>query len=257
MRPARIVAIVAGTILALLGGAVVVAATVALVLAGGDNTIDTGDQRLTSVTAAIVSGSARIEDERPAGWLFDEDEDLSLRINAESPGTKPLFLGVAPTDEVRAYLQGAPYDEVDDISFRPFGVDYDRQGPAGEGRELERPGDQGFWAARAVGTAESVRLDWDYAPGSYTVVLMNADGSRGVEADASLELQVPYLHAGLIVAAAVGGLLLLIGLVLAIFVARGPKAPPPAPAEPPAAPPPHDPGGEPRDAAPERVPPSA
>lgn len=102
-----------------------------------------------------------------------------------------------------------------------------------------------------------MRLDWDYAPGSYTVVLMNADGSRGVEADASLELQVPYLHAGLIVAVVVGGLLLLIGLVLAIFVARGPKAPPPAPEEPPAAPPPHDPGGEPRDATAERVPPPA
>lgn len=221
MRPARIVAIVTGTILALVGFVVVVASVAALVLAGGDNSIDTGSQRLTSVTAAIVSGSARIEDERPAGWLFDEDDDLALSINAESPSTKPLFLGVGPTDDVRAYLQGAAYDEVDDISFRPFGVDYDRQGPPGEGRELEPPGDQGFWTARAVGTAGSVRLDWDYAPGSYTVALMNADGSRGVEADASLELQVPYLHAGLIVAVVVGGLLLLIGLVLAIFVARG------------------------------------
>jgi hypothetical protein len=87
-----------------------------------------------------------------------------------------------------------------------------------------------------------VRLDWDYAPGSYTVVLMNADGTRGVEADASLELEVPYLHAGLIVAVVVGGLLLLIGLLLAIFVARSPKAPPapPAPDADTAPPPPGD-----------------
>jgi hypothetical protein len=234
MRPGRIVAIVVGTILSLVGALIVLAATAALVISGGDDTIDTGKQRLTSVTAAITSGSAEIEEERPVGWLLDEDDDLALRVSADSPGTKPLFLGVGPTDDVRTYLEGAPYDQVDDISFRPFGVDYDRKGPPGEGRELDPPGEQGFWTARSTGTSEAVRLDWDYAPGSYTVVLMNADGSRGVEADTSLELQVPFLRTGLIVAIVIGGLLLLIGLLLAIFVARGPKTPPsePASAEP-------------------------
>ncbi|HJU47180.1 MAG TPA: hypothetical protein VJ689_03540, partial [Gaiellaceae bacterium] len=240
MRPARIVAIVIGTVLALVGAIVVIVGAGALVLAGGDNTIGTGSQRLTTVTAAIASGSAEIEDERPAGWLFDDNDELALRINAEAAAAKPLFLGVGPTDRVLAYLRAVPYDEVDDISFRPFGVDYDRKGAPGESADLPRPGEQPFWTARAVGSAGTVQLDWDYAPGSYTVVLMNADGTRGVEADASLELEVPYLHAGLIVAVVVGGLLLLIGLLLAIFVARSPKAPPAPPASPApeAAPPP-------------------
>jgi hypothetical protein len=242
VRPARIVAIVIGTVLALIGAIVVIVGAGALALAGGDNTIGTGSQRLTTVTAAIASGSAKIEDERPAGWLFDENDELALRINAEAAGAKRLFLGVGPTDRVLAYLRAVPYDEVDDISFRPFGVDYDRKGAPGASADLPRPGEQSFWSARAAGTSGTVRLDWDYAPGSYTVVLMNADGTRGVEADASLELEVPYLHAGLIVAVVVGGLLLLIGLLLAIFVARSPKAPPapPAPDAETAPPPPAD-----------------
>lgn len=233
MRPGRIVAIVVGTILAVIGAAVVAAGVIGLVLAGGDNSIETGTQRLSSTASAIASGSAEIEGERPAGWLFGDDEELALRVRAEAAGRKPLFLGVGPAAAVREYLDGVSYDRVDDISFRPFGVDYDRRGPL-EGRTPEPPGEQTFWRARAVGSAGTVQLDWDYEPGSYVFVLMNADGSPGVEADTSLELEVPFLRAGLIVALVIGGLLLLLGLVLAVFVARRPKPPEEAPAVPPA-----------------------
>jgi len=229
MRAGRIVAIVIGSVLALGGALAVVAAAIGLVVSGGDNTIGTGTQRLSSQTSAITSGSAKIEGERPAGWFFDETDTLALRITAEAPAGKPLFLGIGPTADVRAYLQGVAYDEIDDISFRPWGVDYDRRGPA-EGATPTPPGDETFWTVRSQGTSGTVQIDWDYTPGSYVVVLMNADGSSGVEADASLELEVPFLHAGLIVALVIGGLVLLLGLVVAIFVARRPSAPPPLPA---------------------------
>jgi hypothetical protein len=254
MRPGRIVAVVIGTVLAVVGLLVVAAGVIGLVLAGGDNTIETGTQRLTTTTAAITSGSAKIEGERPAGWFFDENDKLALRITAESPGGKPLFVGIGPTIDVRRFLDGVAHDEIDDISFRPFGVDYDRKGPL-DGREAAPPAQQTFWTARATGTSGTVQLDWDYEPGSYVVVLMNDDGSRGVEADTSLELEVPFLHAGLIVAVVIGGLLLLLGLVLALFVARGPKGPPAAPPGPAAAPaaaapPPPEPGPAPEEPKP-------
>ncbi len=239
MRAGRIVAIVIGTVLAVVGLLVVAAGVIGLVVAGGDNTIETGSQRLTTVTAAIASGSAEIEGERPAGWFFDENDQLALRITAETRGAKPLFLGIGPSGDVLSYLDGVAYDKVDDISFNPFSVDYDRKGPP-DGRDPAPPGEQTFWTVHSEGTSGTVQIDWDYEPGSYVVVLMNADGSAGVDADTSLELEVPFLHAGLIVAIVIGGLLLLLGLILAIFVARGPKAPrPPAPAPPePASPPP-------------------
>jgi hypothetical protein len=237
MRAGRIVAIVIGSILALAGALVAIAATIGLVLAGGDNTIETGKQRLATVTSAITSGSAQIEGERPGGWFFDENDELALRITAEAPAGRSLFLGIGPAADVRAYLAGVAYDEIDDLSFRPFSVDYDRRGPV-DGGDPAPPGDQTFWTVRSEGTSGTVQIDWDYAPGSYVVVLRNTDGSSGVEADTSLELEVPFLHAGLIVALVIGGLLLLLGLVVAIFVARGRPAPPPPPAAAPATPPP-------------------
>jgi hypothetical protein len=237
----RLLSVVVGTVLALAGVALTVAAALGLVLAEGDNTISTGSQRLSTPTAAIVSGSAELSGERPAGWLFDEDDELALRITAESTSSTPLFLGIAPTPDVDAFLTGAPYDEIDSISFRPFGIDYDRRGPP-DGPPPPAPTEETFWTVRSEGASGTVQIDWDYAPGSYAVVLMNADGSPNVVADASLELEVPLLRTGLIAAIVIGALLLLLGLVLALFGGRrrrraaGGQTPPgsdPAPGVPP------------------------
>ena len=91
---------------------------------------------------------------------------------------------------------------------------------------LAPPDEQTFWTARAEGPQSTVEVDWDFQPGRYTLVLMNADGTPGVDADASVELEVPFLETGLWIALGVGAALFLIGLLIALFVARGPKAPP-------------------------------
>jgi hypothetical protein len=242
VRPGRIVAVVLGTLLALIGAVIVAAAIGVLALAGFDNTVDTDNQRLVSETAAITLGAVELEGERPTGWPFSDEDELAVRIDATSAGGEALFLGVGPTADVERYRAPVAYDEIDDVSFNPFALDYDRRPAAGTGGTLDPPADQTFWTAQAEGPQSSVQMDWDFAPGRYTLVLMNGDGSPGIDADASLELEVPFLQQGLWIAAGVGALIFLIGLLIALFVARGSKAPPTAvataaPAEqPPAAP---------------------
>jgi hypothetical protein len=70
------------------------------------------------------------------------------------------------------------------------------------------------------------RLDWDVKDGSWSVVVMNADGSRGVDTTISAGAKVPFLGplgwvsagGGIVLLLAAGGLLYL-GL-------RAPRVPP-------------------------------
>src|SRR5215472_10598480 len=54
---------------------------------------------------------------------------LRLRLTATSTdATKPLFVGIAPTNDVDRYLARVAHDELRDINFDPFKIDYRRLG---------------------------------------------------------------------------------------------------------------------------------
>src|SRR5207244_4355275 len=57
---------------------------------------------------------------------------------------KPVFVGIARTRDVNAYLDQVQQDEIADVGFDPFTLDRTRR--AGEGRPA-MPAAQTFWAA--------------------------------------------------------------------------------------------------------------
>ncbi len=73
-----------------------------------------------------------------------------------------------------------------------------------------------MWAARAEGVGTQT-LTWDVKPGEWTLVLMNADGSQGVEAWASVGVKFPALLP-LAIGILVGGVALLVLAVALIYV---------------------------------------
>ena len=86
-------------------------------------------------------------------------------------------------------------------------------------------------------------LTWEVDSGDWTVVLMNADASRGVDLDARLGIKVDWLLPALIGLLALGLVLLAGGTLLVIFGSRGQAQPAePLPAEPAAWPAPATPG---------------
>jgi hypothetical protein len=108
---------------------------------------------------------------------------VRLRITATSTvGAKPLFIGIARTTDVNRYLARVEHDELRDINFDPFKIDYLRLG-TGAPRAL--PSTQSFWQARASGTGTQ-SISWPVEKGRWSAVVMNADGSRNVSADAQL-----------------------------------------------------------------------
>jgi hypothetical protein len=79
------------------------------------------------------------------------------------------------------------------------------------------PGAQNFWVASATGSGPQTLL-WEPTDGSWTVVVMNADGRPGIDIGADLGAKVPFLPwiaLGFLVAGAlllVGGVLLVVGV---------------------------------------------
>jgi hypothetical protein len=220
-----------GQIALLVGG--ILLALVALVVAGAGGTAiwastqkdsdgyhSTGHHRFVSPTHAITTKGIDLETSVPE-WLLGK-----IRIEARSVGPRPVFVGIGHKDDVDAYLDGVEHDVVTDVDFDPFHVDYDRQPGS---RNPPPPASQKFWVASAHGTGTQV-LTWESDSGSWSVVLMNARGSPGVDARVKAGAEIPYaLWIGL--GALILGILLGIGATLMIVKGwRRRPLPPTAPA---------------------------
>jgi hypothetical protein len=108
---------------------------------------------------------------------------VRIRITATSnEAAKPLFIGIARTTEVDPYLARVQHDELRDIKFDPFKIDYRR---LGTGAPKALPSTQSFWQARTSGTGTQT-ISWPVRKGKWSAVVMNADGNRNVSVDAQL-----------------------------------------------------------------------
>ncbi len=223
MKPGRIVALVFGVLIALLA--------FGLVAGGGALTWAYGTQRdadgfitsptygLESSRYALASGAMDIAS-NATDW-FPEDL-LDVRFTAERADSEGVFVGIGPSAQVAAYLDGVAYDEVTHLGRRTE-IDYrahDGSAPSGA------PADQGFWVASASGPGAQT-VTWDVAPGNWTVVVMNATAGPGVtvdfEAGARSSLLLP-VGLGLLI----GGLV--IGALAALLIVWAVRKPAAAPA---------------------------
>ena len=186
----RTVLVVLGSIAALIGVGLVVAAG-AIVWANAtqrddDGFFTTASERFVSPGYAITHERAEVlAEEDVPGWL--EDELGTVKVTAE--GERPVFVGIGPAGEVEPYLDGVSQSLVDDVDFDPFRVDYVQE--AG-GPPSAPPGDRDFWVASSEGTGTQT-ITWDVAQGDWSLVIMNADGSRGVLADVEVGGKVDWL----------------------------------------------------------------
>jgi hypothetical protein len=113
---------------------------------------------------------------------------LAGNVRVDASGAKPLFVGIAPKATVDAYLARVEHTEATNLGLDPFKVTYvDHAGTVNPGR----PARELFWAAAVSGTSSP--LAWKLRSGTWSIVVMNADGSRDVAATIGVGVKVPAL----------------------------------------------------------------
>ncbi len=214
MKLGRVLVVVFGVLVGIVGVALVIGGTAGLVFrlafVRGDGFLSSGELRLTSGAYAVVSQAGGWGG--GGAWWRGGRATVRLEARAADPG-RALFVGIADRRDALAYLAGVARDEVVDFVLRPARVGY-RSVPGGPPPEL--PGRRPIWAARVEGPGTQT-LTWELKPGDWTVVLMNADGSSGVEAWASVGVRFPGL-VPLAVGLLLGGLALVVLAVALIYV---------------------------------------
>jgi hypothetical protein len=247
----------AGRVAAVVVGSVLLLASTGLLAGGGglawadatqreDGHVWTPSEDLSTeqyalATTAITLGTVGEE------WLVDDViGDARLQVTAEDPSTE-LFLGVAPSRDVARYLDGVGRRVVAEVGPRAGGRGVEVRG----GPPAQPPGEVGIWTAQAQGPGTQT-LTWTPADGAWTVVVLRADGSAGVDVAARAGITapgLPWLWGGLL---ALGGLFLVAGVLLVVVaVQRARSAPPgsvPARPGPPSGPPPAMPAPRPEPA---------
>jgi hypothetical protein len=206
-KTASVVMLILGILLSILGLAAVAGGAVASVVgsAQGDGYLNSGTARLSVGSLALTSPRLDAMGEGAPTRLPFDVGTLRLRATPVDPA-KAIFIGIASQSDVDRYLSGAHRSELLDVERSPFRAEY-RDIP---GTNMPTPpADQTFWKASASGPGQQ-DLIWNLAAGSWTIVLMNADASPGVDA----QMQAGF-HSDLIRPAASG---LLVGGIAALVI---------------------------------------
>jgi hypothetical protein len=219
MRLAKVLTAVVASILAL--------AAFGLLVGGGlllaehftnrdaDGYLTSPELELASDRYAVVSSDLYLTAGPADWWPADPGQ---VRVTVESQTGAPVFVGIGPANDVDEFLMDVARHEITRIEGTE--VDYvDHQGE----QTPTPPANQSFWVATAEGLGPE-SLDWNITPGEWAIVLMNADGSSGVEATVEAGVRIDLLlviGAGL----AVGGLVLgAVATALMIWAVRSERA---------------------------------
>lgn len=218
-----------GRIAKLVIGALLVLLSLALLGGGGTGLwadltqreagyITTGLHEFSTSGAAIATEPTHLGSPG-VGWLYSPALLGKVRIRVTPMSVGPsVFVGIGPSIDVDRYLAGVNHTVISDF----FG---NKVEAVGGGTPRSAPGTQHFWVASSTGPGART-LTWDPHGGSWTVVVMNANGRPEIGVRADLGARMPavlWIAIGLVIAGAVflaGGGLLIAGAIRGRRVSR-------------------------------------
>jgi Domain of unknown function (DUF4389) len=148
-----------------------------------------------------------------SGWRWTRDLIGTVRIRVTGNGEAGTFVGIAPTDQAARYLAGVPHTVLKDLPGRHVTtVD-------GTAAPRTAPAAAAIWVAESTGPGTRV-VTWTPTAGDWTVVIMNADASRGLTVRGDVGATVPALT-GIAVGLLAGGAVLVgAGTLLVVLAVR-------------------------------------
>ncbi len=222
----------AGKILLLVFGVIVILVAVGLVFGGG--TLLWLERTHTDSEGFITSDPIHIERDSHAVVTGPIDiDEVALDVldwfgiatafaveGSNNDPAKNIFIGVAEESDVEAYLSDVEYDEMSFAHTRWLSfeeVDYTNHPGSSE---PTAPASEEFWKVSEHGAATQT-TEWETEVGSHSIVLMNDDGSAGVDLDAVFKVKVPGALLAISVGLLVGGIVvLLLGTSMIVLAVR-------------------------------------
>jgi hypothetical protein len=223
-NPARVVSVVAGSVVGL--------AALGVLGAGGVAAWATATQRdaagyLTTESRSLDTSSYAITSEHiqlsgPLGWWAPTRLLGTIRVRATNADPQvPVFIGVGPTGRTDRYLGGVPHMVVNEWGVGGRGL------TGGSSAPVPAPESSDVWTAHVSGSGTQ-SLAWPAHNGSWVLAVMNADGRPGVAVQVDVGVTLPALGTIAVVLIAVG-VALMAGTValIAVPVARASRSPDP------------------------------
>jgi hypothetical protein len=213
-----------GAVAGMVGGAVLMLVAVVVLAVGAgalwadshrgrDGYVSTGRQQFDTAGRALTSPSFQIGDVTP-GWLIRR-----VRLSATSGSPRhPVFVGIGRSRDVNRYLA-----DVSRSQLRDFGWDGATYANQTGGRTPAPPARQQFWAATANGRGTQT-VSWKLKHGDWEIVVMNADGTAGVDAAVNMGVHTPPLL-GLGLAVVALGIMVGVGGFALVYRGTRPVAP--------------------------------
>jgi hypothetical protein len=183
-----------------------------------DGYLSTSSERFEAGTHALQTQSLDVNLDG-TGSVVSTGELGKVRLKVAPQSGKPVFVGIARSSQVAGYLRGVSHTTLTDVNSSPFKASYS---PHGGKHRPAAPAKQSIWAASAHGKGTQ-SLNWDIQDGNWSVVVMNADGSRNVQADISAGAKVPWLNELGWTLAGGGTVLLLLAASLLLLGIRPPR----------------------------------
>ncbi|MFK0246019.1 DUF4389 domain-containing protein [Amycolatopsis azurea] len=213
--PGRAVALVIGVMLAVLSTGLISGGAASLWL----DRADRDDDGYLAVSRTYSTDTTALASERltfvatAAGDVPATRALGDIRVRVTALGAKDVFVGVAPAAAAERYLSGTDYATVIDLASGELVVHRSPESPV-------LPWEAGIWTTSAVGPGTQT-ISWPDRAGDWTLVVMNADASAGVDVRAEAGATLPILGWLSWVLLLSGALLLAAGVALvAVAVTR-------------------------------------
>ncbi len=196
-----------------LGGGALLWANVAV--KDGDGYYSTRTLEIRRDAYAITTYPARIN--FGAAGIIDWPNLVKIKVSVTNQKEENLFVGILTESKLKEYLGTVTYDEIRELRINhPFSdpkIAYTRHTGSSEPKP---PASQDIWSESASGDVTE-GLTWGVEEGSYSVVVMNEDGSRGLDVVGSVGVKVPIIF-GLGIGLLAGGIVLVIFAFLLIYL---------------------------------------
>ncbi|WP_110241576.1 DUF4389 domain-containing protein [Nocardioides gilvus] len=165
---------------------------------------------LDTTTHAITSESLRLHSDVPGDFLPAQLLG-DARLTATPESDSDLFIGIAPTDEVRDYLTDVSHETVTGVQDDdPTMTDHPGAStPAA-------PGEQDFWVAQDSGTGP-LSITWEPTDGDWTFVAMNSDATPVIRTEMAVGAELPVLGKAAATLGVLAALALLVGIALVAY----------------------------------------